>query len=68
MKKEIKQLGNSKGITFSPEERKIYGGEETPLEVGDIVQIELFRVTTKEDRTKFLEANSQTGALFAPSE
>lgn len=65
MKKEMRQLGGSKGITFSPEECRIYGGEETPLEVGDIVQVELFRVRTREDKVKLWEANHATGALFA---
>ena len=36
MKKEIKNIGNSIGLTFSPEERRIY-----ELEVGKIIDIEI---------------------------
>lgn len=47
MKKEIKTLGNSKGITFSPEECRIYGSKEHPLEVGDILEVEITRISRR---------------------
>jgi len=74
MKKEIRKLGNSKGVTFSPEELRIYGTKEFPLEEGDIIELEVFLVHRRDDEIRALnfrkdiaEANHQTGALFAAS-
>jgi hypothetical protein len=39
MKKEIKKIGNSKGITFSPEECRIYN-----IKLKDVFDIELVRL------------------------
>ena len=39
MKKIIKRLNNSVGITFNKEERKIYD-----LEIDDIIEIEIERI------------------------
>jgi antitoxin component of MazEF toxin-antitoxin module len=39
MIKEIKQLGNSQGITFSPEEKRIYD-----LNLGDVIEVEVVKV------------------------
>lgn len=72
MKKQIRKLGNSKGVTFSPEELRIYGTRDQPLEEGDIISLEIFLVNRRGDedralnlRKDIVQANHETGALFA---
>lgn len=68
MKKEIKSYGNSKVILLSSEECRIYGEKGKPLDVGDVVELDLWLVGNKDFKKKLWEANEQTGASFGSSE
>lgn len=61
MKKQIKQIGNSKGITFSPEELRIY-----ELKVGNVIDLEIYKPLHKLNSNDLIkqvkeELNSQEG-------